>query len=59
MLPECCYDYRYDNFYNTRLQVDTCEMCGNAIYKDEEYYDVLGVAVCKECIKECKREAEI
>lgn len=58
MLPECCYDYRYDCLEDTRIQVDTCEMCGSAIYKGEKYYDVLGVSVCKECIEECKREEE-
>ena len=34
----------------------TCELCNNAIYEGEDYYDIPGIGVCcEDCIDTCKR----
>lgn len=59
MLPECSYEYKYERLEDKRIQVDTCYMCESAIYEGDEYYDVLDMTICEDCMKECKKEAEI
>lgn len=37
---------------------DCCDCCGRDIYVGEEYYDVDGVVICENCIKDYKKTAE-
>lgn len=39
--------------------VHICMNCGEDIYEGDDYYDIDGEAWCEECIKDCKKTAEL
>ncbi|PRR77663.1 hypothetical protein CLLI_22270 [Clostridium liquoris] len=56
-IPDCCYDYRYEQ---PQAQiVDTCDICGEGIYEGEEYYNICEMNICEDCILDFKKTAEI
>ena len=57
MLPDCMYDYRFEA-PKPRI-VDTCIKCGEFITEGQEYYDISGMVICKECMNEYKCTAEV
>ena len=46
--PEEYYGYK---------EVETCECCNGSIYDGEEYYNVDGTIICKECMNDFKKIA--
>lgn len=50
------YDYRPE--YVSADEVDTCDVCGHAIFEGEEYYYIKDTTICCGCIEEFKKEAE-
>lgn len=39
--------------------VTECLNCGEKIYDGDYYYDIDGEEWCEECIKECRKTAEV
>lgn len=37
----------------------TCDVCGEDIYEDETYYAIDGLTICKPCMEEAERKAEL
>ena len=56
-LPNCMYDYRHEA-PSPRI-VDTCIDCGEFIVEGQEYYDIHGMIICKDCLNEYKTIAEV
>ena len=56
-LPDCCYYYRYESPKCTT--VDNCDNCGCNIHEGEEYYYIQEINICKDCIAEFKKTAEM
>lgn len=56
MLPDCCYDYRYEA---PQAQVITvCDICGEDICSGDSYYRIGNGEICSDCIDEFKEIAE-
>ncbi|CAB1262836.1 hypothetical protein ACFHWD_18215 [Clostridium sp. MT-14] len=56
MLPECCYEYRYED---PKAKIFTvCDVCGEAIYVGDSYYRIENLDVCNDCINTFKVLAE-
>lgn len=43
--------------YYGRKEIDMCENCHGSIYDGEEYYDVDGTIICKQCMNDFKKIA--
>ncbi|MFU0784273.1 hypothetical protein [Clostridium sp.] len=55
-IPDCQYDYHYEA---PKAQIiDTCIDCGNFIYEGEGYYDIRGIILCEDCMREYKNECK-
>lgn len=54
-LPDCCYEYRYEA--PEAEVVDKCSDCDCDIHEGEEYYDINGLILCKNCLNYYKKEA--
>ena len=37
----------------------TCSTCEADIREDDEYYDLLGMSICENCMQEARRYAEV
>lgn len=54
-LPDCCYDYRYDNIEDNKLYDDECIDCGDIFHKNElingrcpNCYDIYRDELCED-----------
>lgn len=50
------YDCRYER--SKPKIVDCCKECGYDIYEGQEYYDINGLILCKDCIEGFKKIGE-
>lgn len=46
-----------DDYYAKHV-VDKCQYCNADIVEGEQYYDIMGVIVCEECIDAFRKTAE-
>ncbi|PRR86184.1 hypothetical protein [Clostridium luticellarii] len=56
MLPDCCYDYRYEA--PIAKIFTTCDVCGESIFVGDSYYKIENLSICNDCINSFKEIAE-
>lgn len=56
-IPDCMYNYRYE--FEKASIVDNCCNCDCNICEGDEYYDIDGIILCEECIRDYKYTAEL
>ena len=55
MLPDCCYEYRYERNGGALR----CDYCDDEISDGEYYFDINNRTYCYDCIEDSKCVAEV